>query len=57
MLDSLAAYPRWLVVACLTVLLAVAIWVMIKVVKGVLYVLLVLVILGGASTVVWLLLQ
>jgi hypothetical protein len=55
MLDSLAAYPPWLVAACATVVLAVGLWAVIKVVKWVLYLLLALVILGGLGAVAWLL--
>jgi hypothetical protein len=57
MFDSLAAYPRWFVAACVTVVLAVGIWALIKVVKWVLYLLLALVILGGLVAVGWLLMQ
>jgi len=56
-LDSLAAYPRWLVAACLTVVAAALIWVMAKVLKWTLYLLIGLVLIGGAATTIWLLLH
>ncbi len=57
MLDSLAAYPTWLVVACTAVVLAVGFWALVKVVKWMLYALLALVLVGGLAMVVWLLVQ
>ncbi len=57
MLDSLAAYPSWFVVACVTVVLAVGIWALVKVVKWMLYALLALVLIGGLGMVVWQLVQ
>ena len=57
MLDSLAAYPAWLVVACVTVVLAVGLWALVKVVKWMIYALLALVLVGGLGMVVWLLVQ
>ena len=57
MLDSLAAYPWWFVAACVTVVLAVGLWALIKVVKWLLYALLALVLVGGLGMVVWLLVQ
>lgn len=55
--DSLKEYPRWFVVACVTVVAAVGIWLLIKVVKVALYLLLGAVILGGIAAVGWLLLH
>lgn len=57
LLDSLAEYPRWFVAACLTVVAAAVIWLLIKLLKVTLYVLLALVIIGGIGTVGWLLLH
>ncbi len=57
MTDAFAAYPAWLLVLGGTLVLAVAIWLFIKVVKWLLYLLLALVLLGGVGWVVWLLLQ
>jgi len=57
MLDSLAAYPLWFVAACVTVVLAVGLWALVKVVKWMLYALLALVLLGGFSLMGWLLVQ
>ena len=55
LLDSVASYPHWFVAACLTVVAAAALWVLAKVLKGGLYLLIGLVLLGGAATTVWLL--
>lgn len=54
-LDSLAAYPPWFVAACLTVVAAALIWVIAKVLKAALYLLIGLVLIGGAATTIWLL--
>ncbi|MBS0662457.1 MAG: hypothetical protein JSR48_04285 [Verrucomicrobia bacterium] len=56
-LDSLAGYPPWFVAACLTVVAAMLIWVLAKVLKWALYLLIGLVLVGGAATTVWLLLH
>jgi hypothetical protein len=55
--DSLAEYPRWFMAACLTVVTALVIWGLIKMLKWTLYLLLALVLLGGGGLVVWLLLN
>lgn len=52
--DSLAGYPQWLVVACLTIVAAVAIWIVAKLLKWSLYLLMVLVLIGGLAATVWL---
>lgn len=54
LLDSLAGYPRWFVVACATIVLAVAIWIFAKLLKWSLYLLMVLVLIGGLAATVWL---
>ncbi len=56
-LDSLAGYPAWFVAACLTVVAAVLIWLFAKVLKWALYLLIGLVLIGGAATTLWLLLH
>lgn len=53
-MESLAGYPEWLVAACLTVVAAVAIWLVAKLLKWSLYFLMVLVLVGGVATTVWL---
>ncbi len=55
LLDSLAGYPRWFVAACLTIVAAAVIWVLAKLLKWGLYLLIGLVLVGGAATTVWLL--
>ena len=53
MLDSLAGYPRWLVALCLTIVAALVIWISIKLLKWSLYLLLVLVVIGGTAAAIW----
>ncbi len=53
--ESLAEYPRWFVVASLTVVAALIIWGVIKMLKWTLYLLLALVLIGGGGLVIWLL--
>lgn len=53
-IDSLAAYPHWFVAACLTIVLAVVIWLLAKLLKWGLYLLIGLVLIGGSATTVWL---
>jgi hypothetical protein len=53
--DSLAAYPRWFVAACTTIVVAAVIWLLIKLLKWSLYFLMTLVIVAGAIATVWLL--
>jgi hypothetical protein len=57
MLDSLAAYPRWFVALCATLVAAAAIWIIAKVLKWSLYLLIALVIIGGLTATLWLLLR
>ena len=54
-LGSLADYPRWVVVACATIVLAAAIWVVIKLLKWTLWLLLLSVVIIGLGTAAWLL--
>jgi hypothetical protein len=56
-LDSLAGYPRWFVAACLTIVAAAVIWIAAKLLKWSLYLLIVIVLLGGTATTVWLVFQ
>ena len=53
-LDSLAGYPHWFVAACVTLVLAAVIWVLAKVLKWGLYLLIGLVLVGGLGTTIWL---
>ena len=55
LLDSLADYPRWVVVVCTTIVLAAAIWVVMKLLKWTLWLLLLGVVIIGLGTAVWLL--
>ncbi|HTZ19836.1 MAG TPA: hypothetical protein VMC06_03055 [Opitutaceae bacterium] len=57
MFNSLADYPRWLVVACLAIVGALAIYVVAKLLKWSLYLLMVVVLVGGLGLAVWLLLR
>lgn len=54
MLDSLAEYPQWLVVACGTIVVAAAIWVVMKLLKWTLWLLLAAVLAIGLGTAAWL---
>ena len=54
LLDSLAGYPHWFVAACLTLVLAAVIWLLAKLLKWGLYVLIALVLIGGLATTIWL---
>jgi len=56
-LDSLGEYPRWFVVACGTVVLAMGLWILAKLLKWTLYLLVAVVILAGGAAVVWLLVK
>jgi len=56
-LDSLAGYPQWFVAACATIVLAVLIWLAAKLLKWSLYLLMVLVVIAGIATTVWLIFQ
>ena len=57
MLDSLADYPRWLVVLCATIVLAVVLWVGMKLLKVALWLLIGTVLVVGLGTAVWLLIR
>jgi len=57
MRDSLADYPRWFVVGCVTLVAAVAIWILVKALKWALWFLLGAVVIVGGGAVVWLLLK
>jgi hypothetical protein len=53
----LADYPHWFVVACVTIVAAVLIWLLVKVLKWTLWVILISVLLVGGAVVVGLLLK
>ena len=55
MLESLGDYPRWLVVLCVTIVLAALIWVGMKLLKLALWMLLFSVLIIGLLTAAWLL--
>ena len=54
--DSLADYPDWFVALCVTVVVAVAIWVLVKLLKWALWLALIAVVVAGALVVIGLLL-
>lgn len=56
-MESLKDYPEWFVVACVTIVAAVAIWVLVKLLKWALWALLIGVLVVGGATVAWLLLR
>ncbi len=57
LVDSLADYPRWVVVVCVTIVLAAAIWVVMKLLKWTLWMLLIAVLIIGLGTAAWLMLR
>jgi hypothetical protein len=57
MLDSLAEYPRWFVVACGTIVAAIVIWIGMKLLKLALWLLLAVVLVAGLGTAAWLLIK
>jgi hypothetical protein len=54
---SLKDYPPWFVAACVTIVVAVAIWILVKLLKWALWALLIGVLVVGGATVVVLLLR
>jgi hypothetical protein len=57
MLDSLADYPRWFVVLCGTIVLAVVLWIGMKLLKVALWLLIGTVLVVGLGTAAWLLIK
>jgi len=55
MLDSLAEYPHWFVVACATLAAAALLWLLLKLLKAALWMLVFGVLLVGGSAAIWLL--
>jgi hypothetical protein len=55
MVDSVSDYPHWLVVACAVLATVVALWLVLKLIKLALWLLLVGLVLASASAVIWLL--
>jgi hypothetical protein len=55
LLDSLGRYPPWVVAVGLAVVAAAALWILVKLLKWSLYLLLGLVLVGGIAAIVWLL--
>lgn len=57
MLESLGDYPRWLVVVCVTIVLAAVIWIGLKLLKVALWMMLVGVLIVGLSMAAWMVFQ
>jgi hypothetical protein len=57
MTDSLADYPRWFVVACATIVLAVVLWIGLKLLKLALWMLIGIVLVVGLGAAAWLLIK
>jgi len=55
MLDSLAAYPHWFVVACAMLAAAAVLWLLVKLLKAALWLLFFGVLLAAAAAAIWLL--
>ena len=56
-MESLKDYPPWFVAACVTIVAAVAIWIVVKLLKWALWALLIGVLVVGGATVALLLLR
>jgi hypothetical protein len=54
MLDSLAEYPHWFVVACATLAAAAVLWLLVRLLKAALWLLLFGVLFVGCSAALWL---
>jgi hypothetical protein len=55
MLDSLAEYPRWLVVACAALAAAVLLWFLMKLLKAAVWIMIFGILLVGGAAAIWLL--
>jgi hypothetical protein len=55
MLNSVAEYPHWLVVACTALAAALILWIIIKLIKAALWILFLGVLVAAASAAIWLL--
>lgn len=55
MLDSLGAYPHWLVVACAALVAAVVLWLLIKLIKAAMWLLFAAIMIAAVASVAWLL--
>jgi len=56
-MESLSHYPHWFVLACAAVAAAVLLWVVLKLVKAVLWIMIFGVLIVGGAAAVWLLLN
>ncbi len=56
-LNSLAQYPHWFVVACATVAAALVLWLLIKLIKAALWMLFFGIVIVGAVAAVWMFLR
>jgi len=55
MLDSLAQYPHWFVIACATLSAAVILWLVMKILKAAIWMLIFGIVVAGGATAIWLL--
>jgi hypothetical protein len=55
--DPFLGYPPWLAVLALTVVVALAVWILGKLLKWALWLLLIAVLVGGLATALWLLVE
>jgi len=53
LVDSVSGYPRWLIIAAATLVAAVLIWVVAKLLEWALWLLLIAVIVGGLAWAAW----
>jgi hypothetical protein len=54
-LDSLGAYPHWLVVACAAVLAAVVLWLLVRLIKAAMWLLFAGILIAAVASAAWLL--
>jgi hypothetical protein len=54
MLDSLAEYPHWFVVACATLAAGALLWLLMKLLKAALWIMIVGILLVGGAAAIWL---
>jgi hypothetical protein len=53
LVDSVSAYPRWLIIAAATLVAVLLIWVVAKLLEWALWLLLIAVIVGGLAWAIW----
>ncbi len=57
LIDSVSSYPRWLVIAVATLVAALLVWIVAKLLEWTLWLILVVVVVGGLAWAIWALLK